>query len=129
MKKAASQAKKIRAINSEGRTFWRTVQKRVENLIEERGPLVLSDAVADQEDETRRRGIRETPSVEYFVERVSKRRLSPKKRGRPSDSVLHRRVPELKSQGKSWAQLKAILDKETGWPLSISAYRHYLVIP
>jgi hypothetical protein len=119
------QAKKIRAINSEGRIFWSTVQERIGKVIEERGPQVLSDAVADQEDEARRRGLRETPSLEYFVERVSKRKLSPKKRGRPPETALRRRVNELRSEGKSWSQLKTILDKETKWPMSVSSYRHY----
>jgi hypothetical protein len=118
------QAKKIRALNSEARTFWSTHQKRFEKLVEER-PQVVSDALADFNDEARRRGFSKTPSLEYFVERVSKRRLSPKKRGRPSDSVLHRRVPELRSQKKTWAEVKAILDKETGCRLAVSSYRHY----
>jgi hypothetical protein len=124
MKKAANQTKKIRAINSEARTFWSTFQQRFEKLIEER-PQVVRDALADFEDEARRRGFRETPSLEYFVERVSKRTLTPKKRGRPPDTNLRRRVNELRSEGKSWSQLKTILDKETKWPMSVSSYRYY----
>jgi hypothetical protein len=117
------QAKKIRAMNSEARTFWSTHQKRFENLVEER-PQVVSDALADFNDEARRRGFSKTPSLEYFVEKVSKRRLSPKKRGRPRQQAIRQRVKELK-QDHSWSEVKAIIDKETGWPLSISSYRNF----
>jgi len=124
----AKQAKKLRAINSENRTFWRTFQKRLDKLIEDR-PQVVSDALADFEDEARRRGFRQTPSLEYFIDRVSKRRLSPKKRGRPQDNSaqradLRKRLAELK-QKYSWSKMPRRMAAE-GIYLSVATARRIL---
>jgi hypothetical protein len=114
--------------NREGRIFWSTFQKRLDKLIEER-PQVVSDALADMEDEARRRGFRQTPSLEYFIERVSKRKLSPKKRGRPKDNSaqradLRKRIAELK-QKHSWSKMPHRMADE-GIYLSVGTARRIL---
>jgi hypothetical protein len=124
----AKQAKKLRAINSENRTFWRTTGARFEKLAAER-PQAISDALADFEDEARRRGLRGTPALEHFAERVSKRTLSSKKRGRPQGhsaqrAELRERIAQLK-QEHSWSEVSRKLADE-GTHLSPGACRYYL---
>jgi hypothetical protein len=45
-----------------------------------------------------------------------------KKRGRPRQDSLHRRVEELRKLGRSWGEIQIQLNKETGVDRTINAY-------
>ena|ERR1017187_6164095 len=125
---AEENARRINELNRTHREFRRTVEQRFEKLAIER-PQAICDALADFEDEARRRGFRATPSLEYFAEKVSKRRLTPKKCGRPREDAVHNRVVELRIEGKSWPEIKRALYAETGVTRVASAYRNLLTKP
>jgi hypothetical protein len=47
--------------------------------------------------------------------------------GRPRKDIERRRVLQLKSQGKSWAQVQIIMNKETGQDKTANAYRNLVL--
>lgn len=127
------QAEKIRAINSRNRIFWQKLYQRFEELEPEKRRRAILKAGADLEDESRRRGMLadiqdgsrrrgfdETPSLEYFMERV----LEPMKRdysnvGRPKedyderDQIWLKQADELTATGTSLRKACEKIAKES----------------
>lgn len=112
---------KSASINRHNKTFYTTLHDRIQKLIAKR-PEVLAAAIEELHDEAKK-GIRQVYSLEHLIKRVARRKLSPKKRGRPREDGLRQRVNELKAK-HSWKKAKPILDKEFG-EHSLSAYRNY----
>ena len=62
----AEHSARLRVLNSEGRTFWRTVEGRFEKLIQER-PDVLKCAGEEMDDWERMGAFYRMPSLEHIV--------------------------------------------------------------
>ena len=84
-------------------------------------------AAAQKEVETARKKLAEAEAAKSVVERTLASRTPAEARpiGRPRNEELARRVRELKAAGKSWGQVKMILDHETSEQRALSTYRGY----
>ena len=123
----AEHSARLRALNSEGRTFWRTVEGRFEKLIQER-PDVLKCAVEEMDDWEKMGAFHCMPSLEHIVFRIARYKAAPKRRGRPRQNDpqtvhIRNRIEHLKNHGHSWSEVSHKLSEE-GIYISASGCRY-----